>query len=238
MTIAVNNNFTAVHFNEVYPGKSNYSKEFHKMMRDKVETFIAKKLNKENSWKKCDWELGKNLSPYRFHCEYGYSEYDVSQVYMIKMDNEEYIYPEFNIYDEEITCPCGCGEAYKGSDSYRDEEEYNGEGHINENWYYAGIYCEYTDEGEDCDGDCENCSIWRREHPVCELDIDQPCEERNIYDAEDDGDFNSYESNVVHCNPDRCEGCPLYKLHHPDEDPDAEDRAHDEYVLENVTITI
>lgn len=133
MTIAVNDNFTAVHFNSIYPGRSNLSEDFCKMLRGKVETYIAEKLNKDNAWIR-NGSADVHLNAYRLHEEYGYGEYDSDYVWLLK-DNKDGAYPDFQIYNETILCPCGCGDAYHGSDDCGDYENYNGEGHINDNWY-------------------------------------------------------------------------------------------------------
>jgi len=218
MTIALNRTFNAIHFNEIYPGKGNLSEGLHKLFRDKVETYIAEKTGKKNTWmKKLDIRCDRE------HCEYGYGEYDEYKVWAIKGEKE---YGDLMVYNETITCPCGCGEDYIGSEN-ENEYWYNGQGHVNENYQEEGYYCEYTDEREDCDGDCRNCSIWARNNMVCELDEDERCD-RDPWEAEDDGDFDPYRGNVVSCNPEHCEGCPLYKLHHPEEDEDEEEENNEE----------
>ncbi len=52
MTIGINKKFNAIHFNAVYPGKNNLSEDFKKTLRDIVETYFAKQLNKPNVWRK------------------------------------------------------------------------------------------------------------------------------------------------------------------------------------------
>ena len=61
--------------------------------------------------------------------------------------------------------------------------------------------------------ECDDCPIWNRAHPVCELNDDETCD--NADEAEDDDKFDPYEDNIVHCG-DHCEGCLLYKIHHPE----------------------
>jgi len=129
MTIAVNEKFNAIHFNEIYPGKSELSPEFHKKMRDVVETYFSNKLNKTNMWIR-GGATEQLLDPYRIHNEYGYGEYNFGNVYVLKGEED---YPRFNVYSETITCPCGCGQDYIGTDN-ADYYEYNGDGHITENY--------------------------------------------------------------------------------------------------------
>lgn len=135
MTIAVNDDFTAIHFNEIYPGKSDLSENFHKLLRNKVETYIAQVKNVENLWKKSD--MGCNIRPYRQHDEYGYPEYSDKRVWLLKNDDITE-YPAFRIYDTTIYCPCGCGQEYYGTYveayDYDEEYSYNGMGHTNENF--------------------------------------------------------------------------------------------------------
>jgi len=211
MTIAVNKNFTAIHFNTPYPGKANYSDSFKQLLRVHVEDYIDKKLERVGLlWRRSEFNSAYNTA-YRRHDEYGYGEYSGSNVYVL---NAPVNYEEFHIYNETITCPCGCKEDYIGTQNCKDMC-YSGEGHINDNFYYEH-YCEIQDEYIDCDGDCRNCAIWCRENPVCELDINHYCD-RDAYEAENEGDLDPYRSNIMYCNPDHCATCPLYKLHHPEE---------------------
>ena len=212
MTIGVNHDFTAIHFNLIYPGKSDYSDSFNKMIRDKVETYVANQLNKDNIWI-------KNQDPY-FHCrrihdEYGYSEYDGDKVYLLKDTPEGY--DEINVYDTAIKCPCGCGEVYIGNDN--PNYNYSGYGHTNEEHSYEDEdeWCDYADDYVSCDHDCEHCPDYNRDHATCSLDGVTACSDRDLYDAEYEGDADWCESNIVKCNPEHCAGCPLYKIHHPEE---------------------
>ena len=159
MTIAVNDNFTAVHFNEIYPGKSNLSDNFHKLLRNKVETYIANVKNVENLWRNNNLDFD-NIMPYRQHDEYGYPEYSSKKVWLLKNDDITE-YPAFRIYDTTIYCPCGCGEEYMGTytDAYDYDEryEYNGMGHINENYNIAD---ESWEEYRCYDHDCDFIDCW------------------------------------------------------------------------------
>ena len=213
MTIALNEDFTAIHFNTPYPGKTTYSEDFCKLLREKVETFVANKCNYDNVWKKSEYNPAY-ATAYREYDQYGYGEYCGDNVYVLKKDEEDYA--QFHIYNQIITCPCGCGAQYIGSQN-GEEYRYNGDGHINDN-YYEERYCDIEGDYVDCDGDCENCEAWRRDNAVCELDEEHYCNDRDLWNAEDEGDFDPYRSNVVHCDPTRCKGCPLYKLHHRNEE--------------------
>lgn len=236
ITLAINENFTAVHFNTIYPWKRDTGEDFKKLIRDKVETYLAEKTNKENIWRKYNSYEDKQMNSYRIHGEYGYSEYDSENVYMLKGEEK---YPEFQIYNEAIKCPCGCGEDYMGSyDS--DYMEYNGEGHVNENWCEEGCneeWCDYADEYVDCDHDCENCRAYLQAHAHCEIDGEEhACSERDLWQAEQDGDADFDDSSVIECNPERCAECPFYRQHHPElqeadnaaEEPADQDPANEE----------
>jgi len=139
MTIAVNNTLNAIHFNEIYPWKTDTPDDFRKMLRDKVETYFAEKAGLKNLWSHLDRYTGEinnydfinHLHTYRECSEYGYGEYGSEHVYFIK--GQEY-YEPFQIYNQEIMCPCGCGSTYIGSDCDEDEYEYDGYGHTNEHY--------------------------------------------------------------------------------------------------------
>ena len=45
--------------------------------------------------------------------------------------------------------------------------------------------------------------------------------------VEYDGDFDPWNGNVVNCNPEHCNNCPLFKLHHPNEENTSEIRLVD-----------
>ena len=215
--ISISPNQTAIHFNAIYPGK-NYSDEFEKSLRRIVEDLV----NKDAVWKKNDgWYT---------NCEransYGYGEFDSYRIYKIKDTKDEI----WETYNEQILCPCGCGDYLAGSDWDCDDDgyEYNGQGFIAENFYPMennNYYCEYADEYCERDQECDDCPHWNRCHPVCEIDNCENCESSD--EAESDGDFDPYESNVVHCG-DHCEGCPFYKMHHPQEDPEEADKQREE----------
>ena len=208
--IAISPDMDAVHFNMIYPGKSNYPNDFCKKLRKVVENLI----NKDATWKK------NNL--YKLDCYreygYGYSEYNGDRIYYIVSSNEP---KAWSVFNQRIICPCGCGNYLPGSEPEDDEEiEYNGQGFIYENFdVYVNEYedeshyCSYIDDY--CDSEnCEECAVWRRSNAVCELDENYSCE--NVYEAENEGVFDPELGRVVSCG-NHCEGCPLYKQHHPEE---------------------
>lgn len=122
MFVAASKNFSSLHFNEVYPSKDMYSKEFKKSLRNVVENYICNQLGIESRWK-------YNSEGYRRvekEYAYGYDEFDDDYIYY-QIDSEaEDIY----VYDEKIICPCGCGYYLPGTENY----DYNGEGHIYKNY--------------------------------------------------------------------------------------------------------
>lgn len=205
--ISISPNQTAIHFNSIYPGK-RYSDEFEKSLRRIVENLV----NKDATWKKNDGWDGTNCMR---ALHYGYGEFNNYYIYKIKDAEDE----EWETYNEQILCPCGCGCYLVGSDWDDDDEgyEYNGEGFIAENFYEKECekdrWCDCIDDYCERDGDCDECPDWNRCHAVCELNNDYDCD--NADKAEDDDNFNPYENNIVHCG-DHCEGCPLYKIHHPE----------------------
>jgi hypothetical protein len=205
--IAVNKDFNVVHFNAIYPGKSNYSVDLEKKYRGMIENFIwkIKYPELENVWVKVpDGDVDREFN-------YGYDEYSVDRMWMLKGTAADHI----KVYNERIICPCGCGDYVPGTSDSDDGLEYNGEGYTSEN-FEEKHWCEYADDYCDCD-DCTDCSLWNREHAMCELDTDEYCE--NSSDAEATGDFDPDYGNIVSCG-EHCDGCPLYKLHHPEENDD------------------
>ena len=218
ITLAFNKTFNAIHFNSVYPWKGDCSDDFKKLIRNKVETYLAEKTGKTNLWRKWNWETDrdKNLNPARIYSQYGYGEYDCNYVWLLK-DEEEYA--PFKIYSEGILCPCGCGDQYVGSDD-SDYMQYNGEGHTHDNWYEEEDdeeYCDYAGDYVTCDHDCAHCPDYNRNHAVCSMDNETPCNDRDLWDAEYDGDADWTVDNIIRCNPEHCQGCPLYRQHHPEE---------------------
>ena len=210
MTIAISDNFKAIHFNTIYPGKGNYNEDFKKEMRGLVEKFVSEKMNFRNMWKRND----NNITIYRDN-GYGYDEYDEDRIW-IQSDydtNNEVI----KVFDEPIICPCGCGHIVFGTYPEEDDDdyEYNGNGYIYENFNYYR-YCEYCDERQDCDGNCENCYIYNINNAVCELNNEEECRNRDLDEAEYEGDANFNSNNVVSPNASHCYDCPLFKFHKPE----------------------
>ena len=209
--ISISPKETAIHFNAIYPGK-RYSDEFEKKLRLVVEDFI----NKEATWVR--------NTDYRTNCKrtylYGYNEYDYENIYKIKDSSE---YENWDVYNEQILCPCGCGEYMHGSDEYDDDEEtgyeYNGNGFIAENFeeVYKGEYCGYIDDYcRDYGEYCENCYYWRRDNPVCELDKKTQCA-KAIEENIDEEYFDPTWSNIVKCGG-HCEDCMYYDIHKKDKE--------------------
>lgn len=231
MTIGTNKEHTAIIFNQVYPGKSSYSESFVKLLRDKVETYFANQLQVENLWaRNVKWLIKGD----RIYCEYGYDEYSNDDIYYLKKKCPEYTDNEnhtklkncsdIETYGTIIHCPCGCGESYHGSSFDDDNLEFDGCGHVNENYYTRDNYCEEIDEYIDCDGDCEHCRIYNEHNLVCSLDENETCDflsPDQIEDLEYEGEFNLDETNIVPCTHN-CEGCPLYAQHHQQENQEEE----------------
>ena len=215
MWFSLSQNMTTAHFNVIYPGKNTYSRSFIQKMRDMVESYVCKQLNLENKWKHGEGYIKRDYDMY------GYDEFDEDYLFYQVDTKEEKIVP----YNHGIICPCGCGAELPGSQN--DESlSYTGNGFTADH-FLEEIYCEYLDEYTDCNGECRECNIWRQNNPVCELDISENCD-RDTYEAENEGDFDADRSNIMHCNPEHCGGCPLYKYHHQEEDPDAADNAYEQ----------
>lgn len=223
MTIATNKEFNAIHFNAIYPGKTSLAEDFVKLVRTKVEDYFAERKGQASKWIRNEIDMyntntDTNVKCNRVYEQYGYSEYSNYSVWKLK-DQEHY--SDITVYNAKILCPDDCGEYYRGS--YYDESDglyYNGEGHVNENWYEEEsdeVYCEVIDSYEDCNGECSSCAIWNRAHAECEID-NQPCsEDSNELEEDKDIDaFNPYEDNIVRClhHPTiLCKTCPRYKEH-------------------------
>lgn len=217
--ISINDNYKYLHFNAIYPGKSNYPEELDKRLRDIVETMVAETQGLTNKWKKAQRnDMWTHIDCWR-DLPYGYGEYSEAYIYVHETVNVEERY-EWNVFDRQITCPCGCGEYLPGSDN-GDSLRYTGDGFLAENFveeYWcesADDYCNYDYGSYEC-REC-GCSCYRNDHPVCELDNSEECETPDWYNGNvDDG--------IALCTPENCTGCPLYKLHRPEE-TDAENTA-------------
>lgn len=138
--ISISPSMTCIHFNDIYPGKS-YQEDFYKQLRGVVEETVATYRELPNQWEK-DWQCC---------CEreffYGYGEYSDDRIWKMK----GYPYECWKVFDEEIDCPCGCGDMLPESD-WQHEEEYNGCGFTAENYEEEECYDnddEYYDEDED-----------------------------------------------------------------------------------------
>lgn len=201
--ISISPTFNSIHFNSIYPGKS-YPDSFEKMLREIVENLI----NTNTIWvKNSRLEEFDSASDCDRKYLYGYNEFCSADI-VVQKDSEP---DNWKTYNEEIICPCGCGNVLYGSDDEESEIVYNGEGFTAENAYYRH-YCELIDGYcDDYDGNCEGCAAWNREYAVCELNESHYCE-GDLWDAEHYGLFDPYESNVVHCSPKGfCKNCPFHK---------------------------
>ncbi len=231
--IAISDDFMAIHFNSVYPGRDDYDEEFVKKLRDVVETVVAKYREFPNKWKKNPYvEINNEDSKnpyfknhgYICHCErehmYGYGEYRSEYIYVnssaLEGTEDKMTLKDFNksrkfieVFNEGIQCPCGCGIELECSDGYdEDEYEYTGEGFTAENYYEKERYwCDY--KGDDCDCECnssacEGCCYWDDAHPVCDLD-DCEC---------DNPDSSEVYGGVKYSNKESCSECPRWKECH------------------------
>lgn len=217
--LAVSPDMKAVHFNQIYPGKSAYPEDFRKQLRDKVETVIADYLEMPNIWvKTTDSWCAREIY-------YGYGEFDSFNIWKIKGSDEQ----KWDVYDVNIKCPCGCGSVLPGSDD-QDGYCYTGDGFICESFNYedeedrpycsiADDYCCYADDI--CDCNCRGCRYYDDEYPLCNLDDTTECENVDV-ELVDNGRMQSCSGH--------CEGCPLWAKHHPEE-------ASQEEEMETETIT-
>ena len=211
--VSISPSMNSIHFNIAYPGKS-YLNSFERLLRSKVEDLVDKNATWINN--------SRCLPCYMSECDrkykYGYGEFGKEYIYIRKFSKEE----KWETYDEEIICPCGCGNYLYGSeaiDELGNEVQYNDDGFTSEN-EYTRHYCEIIDEYCDAyNGDCSECSAYNRENAVCELDEEHYCEGDTDV-AEDDNLFDPYESNVIHCSPEFCKSCPFYKLHNQESNDD------------------
>ena len=137
--ISISPEQTAIHFNAIYPGK-RYSLALEKMFRNIVENVV----DETAIWEKSNCSY---CSRYSF---YGYDEFNSSRIYKIK-DTEE---RDWNVYTEDIVCPCGCGNILPGADYDEDDSEgysYSGGGFIYDNFSYNENYWDEDEDEEDCD---------------------------------------------------------------------------------------
>ena len=204
--ISIAPELTAVHFNAIYPGKGDYPEEFRKTLRDVVETMLSQYLHKTNVWVRdddcrCDRGYG-----------YGYSEYDCDNIWKLKETDTV----EWEVFNCAITCPCGCGSILPGSydTEYEEEnEEYNGDGFICEN-YITRHWCDLCDDwctcaDDMCEDNCRGCNCWDNTYPYCDLG-----DERHICE---DPDYQYTDYGVMSSCEGHCSECPFWALHHPEE---------------------
>lgn len=191
--IAINDKMTLLHFNDVYPQKSDISEELLAQFRYIVEAFVSNYTKTENKWTRAD-----NSSIEREY-NYGYGEYFDSNLFK-QSDAED---DSMLVYDEVIKCPCGCREILTGSD---EGFEYKGGG-FHHDCYTEGFYCELCDDycdGGDCTEECCcGCSYWEQAHPSCSLD----CSERCINPDEDYVSFDG----IMEATDHHCSECPHWK---------------------------
>lgn len=235
--IAISEDFKAIHFNGIYPGRNDYDEEFKKQLRDVIETVVAEYTGIVNKWRKNPHVTVKDNGhdvkcTYLYDCYrenlYGYGEYRKEYVFInseiledkikdatIEYEDFKEIHRNFTVYNEPIECPCGCGSYLNGSDEdYEDEEEYNGEGFTAENFYTHeenSYWCDYIDnycDTECCRDNCEGCSYWDDNHPICDLD-EEEC---------DDPDWDYTHDGVMDSNEEHCSNCPRWEKCHSQEE--------------------
>lgn len=206
--ISISPQMTAVHFNSVYPSKSNCPEELEKQLREKVENVIAAYLNIENLWTRaegCGCQRGYM---------YGYGEFSDFSIWKIKTAQNEYWEP----YNVPIACPCGCGDTLPGSDEADGDDNsryyYNGEGFVLDNFEERG-WCEYCEEYCSCannmgEYNCRGCSCWDNAHPYCDLEDENHLCENPSYYYTTDGYMESCSGH--------CEGCPMWEAHHKEKE--------------------
>jgi hypothetical protein len=209
MWIAVSEDMKTIHFNTIYPGKSNYSESFEKETRSIVEKFFCDKLGIRNMWK-------RSTSWINWYINYGYSEFNDCNMWT-QSDSE---CQNIVVYDVPIKCPDGCGDNLIPTSGYEEDEEfrYNGEGLRRENYEECDYrhYCDYIDDYCESE-DCEYCEHWNRENALCAEQLSRGTQVYcpNAQEAEDEGEevFDPYNSREVHCGG-QCEGC---RFHHIEE---------------------
>lgn len=193
--VALSEHMTTIYFNSIYPGKSNYTEDFEKVLRGCMEEIVSKYLGLENKWKRCETaDCDRAIN-------YGYGEFGGYNMYVQSQSEEE----EIIVYNVYYNCACGCGQEVLQSDSdyhyngcgfqhncMSDEDEDEDEPYCAE----ADQYCEH----EYGDDECKNCVYWIEANPKCS--IDGYCE-----DIPDDYD---YDGKVIEANEDHCSGCPRW----------------------------
>ena len=205
MWIAVSEDMKTIHFNTIYPGKTNYSESFEKETRNIVEKFFCDKLGVRNMWK-------RSTSYINWYINYGYSEFSDCNMWT-QSDSE---CQNIVVYDVPIKCPDGCGDNLIPTSGYEEDEEfrYNGEGLRRENYEECDYhhYCDYIDDYCDSE-DCDYCEHWNRENAICAEQLNRGTQVYcpNAQEAEDEGEkvFDPYNSREVHCGG-QCEGCRFH----------------------------
>lgn len=210
--ISVAPDFSAIHFNEIYPGKGNYSDELRKTVRCFVEDII----NPDILWKRNEELPFDDMATVNREYDYGYSEFCDSRIYVTADGKKK---PSWKVYNERIICPCGCGSELPSN--YSEEMCYNGDGFIYENYYVEDYWCDEIDDycPDYCDGEgCRNCPEPNRNRMRCGDDTSERCIHLDPDEAEEAGMFDPFESDTVTCDEKLCDGCPLYRFHHPTEE--------------------
>lgn len=198
----INKDFNCFYFCDIYPGKNQYSNTFYMNYREMIENFLSKDSIWERTYK----------SDIKVEGKFGYNgEFEDDSFWKIKDSKESVIY----VYDEEIICPCGCKNYLNGNREESDEYTFEGNGFVCYNFNEKYNYCEYTGDYEECDGNCKYCHIYNRENNKCEL-TGEFCEDYE--NAEYNGEFEPFENNIVHCNPERCLECPYFAEHYKREE--------------------
>lgn len=168
MWLAFTKDLKAIHFNDIYPGRSDYKPEFYKQIREMVEGVVANYLGEENVWKR------NAISSIRIERvnPYGYSEYSDDNIYILKSfyEHREGCETTIEVFDEPIEDALGegvlegsypDGQDWWGDCEDEDSVAYNGDGFLTRNyekryWCETGdCYCQYmTADGECLDHDC------------------------------------------------------------------------------------
>lgn len=212
--ISFSSDFCSIHFNDIYPGRNSYGEDFEKLMREQVETLIEGYTGVKNVWRKANYGWTQ-----RKHC-YGYGEFGRG-VYTVLSEIEEGEKIDklgkigWEVYDELLECPCGCGEFLIPSDDCGDEYEwdYTGEGFNHCSFYqkdlcpYSGDFCSYAGDCNECT--CGDCWAWRDNHPLCRITDEVCTAAEDLDDVEDD------EGYIRMCDGN-CSECLTYKEYKED----------------------
>lgn len=237
--IAISDDFVAIHFNSVYPGKCDYSDELEKQLRGIVEEVVSKYMGVANKWRKND-SIRINYESWGpdyedlWKCDrefyYGYSEYNSSNIYINsemsgekieEVDSREKInFRRIKVYDTKIVCPCGCGEYLIGSDECCDDCDegyrYDGNGFIAENFYENQPeykWCPYRD----CECTC-HCLEYDDCWEECEIYRDNnPVCSLDEYTECEDPDFDKVSHGQMPACKGHCQDCWMWEKHHPEE---------------------